>query len=231
MCSEGQIQKVLSQTYSRKEGESMGKSKIYGYGEDSLTLRKLTKDLDGVLRELKDESSPEQCLVLYRPSFGRGRGGVFGEFDAILATPRAIYLIESKWVRQSLKNGLRIRKEQMLRHTIFQEYYKELKDWEFPDCEGDEVQEKWESFRKKKKNIRVGGDSKKIPTINHTLAKNILYVMWKLQQFGKKERIKNVLILFGSRELTNSVPNSIDGFEIVLKIDDRECSKGWVELP
>lgn len=45
--------------------------RIFGYGEDALTLWFLNKKTSTVLEEFKDKTSPSDCLVFYRPSFGR----------------------------------------------------------------------------------------------------------------------------------------------------------------
>jgi hypothetical protein len=68
--------------------------KLCGYGEDALTTR-----LDQVLRELDDETNPQEAVVFYRPSFGRAAkkpSVQFGEFDAIVATTKRLHLLESK---------------------------------------------------------------------------------------------------------------------------------------
>ena len=77
---------------------------LLGYGEDGLTLWAIKNRLDTILDKLKDDSDPNNCLVYYRPSFGR-RGGLksaqFGEFDFILLSEHGIYLVESKWDKLS----------------------------------------------------------------------------------------------------------------------------------
>jgi hypothetical protein len=45
---------------------------VIGYGEDALTYHMLTTRLDEVLKELQDPSDPSNCVLFYRPSFGRG---------------------------------------------------------------------------------------------------------------------------------------------------------------
>lgn len=72
-------------------------SKIFGYGEDALTLWALKQHTSNILEEFQDKTPISNCLIFYRPSFGRGFGSVFGEFDAILVSRENIYLIESKW--------------------------------------------------------------------------------------------------------------------------------------
>ncbi|QDT79203.1 hypothetical protein Mal35_26580 [Gimesia maris] len=94
------------------------------YGEDGLTLAAVTEHLPGLLAELGDQTDPDECLVLYRPSFGRSggeTGASFGEFDAILATTKKVYLIESKWIRSRIgDNTIHLAFNQVLRHSIFE---------------------------------------------------------------------------------------------------------------
>ena len=74
--------------------------KLYGYGEDGMTLWALTNDLGEILSQLKDTTPPGDCLAFYRPSFGRAsaRGGhAFGEPDFVVCTQQAVYIGEAKW--------------------------------------------------------------------------------------------------------------------------------------
>jgi hypothetical protein len=94
------------------------------YGEDGLTLWALTCRLQKVLDKLEDRSDRSRCIVVYRPSFGRSGGSEsaqFGEFDAILITPLAVYLIESKWdnVSNARKDRVVLDDVQITRHRIF----------------------------------------------------------------------------------------------------------------
>lgn len=80
--------------------EGINGMKILGYGEDALTLWALKNKMPDILACVRDTSSAEECLVLFRPSFGRSGGPTssqFGEFDFILATPRGVHLGETKW--------------------------------------------------------------------------------------------------------------------------------------
>jgi hypothetical protein len=102
-------------------------SKILGYGEDALTLWALKEQLRKILDVFKDSTNVEDCLIFYRPSFGRSGGkhsAEFGEFDAIVASKEKYYLIESKWDNHSNyeKDSVRLRDEQVLRHEIFTWY-------------------------------------------------------------------------------------------------------------
>ena len=103
---------------------------IYGYGEDALTFAVLTNNIPQILSRLDDPSGQDLCRIFYRPSFGRralaGRAE-FGEFDAIVSTPRAIYLIEAKWDGASEldENVLRLRPEQVRSHRVLRSYIRE----------------------------------------------------------------------------------------------------------
>ena len=92
--------------------------------EDAFTLWGLKRRLTDILKSFQDKTAPSDCLIFYRPSFGRsGRedSAEFGEFDAILVSSENIYPIESKWDNLSrFKNGkITIRPEQKMRHCIF----------------------------------------------------------------------------------------------------------------
>ena len=100
---------------------------IMGYGEDALTLWALKNQLRKILDPFKDATDVGDCLIFYRPSFGRSGGpdsAEFGEFDAIVASREKYYLIESKWDNHSnyAKESVDLRDEQILRHEVFTWY-------------------------------------------------------------------------------------------------------------
>ena len=49
-------------------------NRIFGYGEDAFTLWALRHKKAEILAESQDNTLPSDCLVFYRPSFGRGDG-------------------------------------------------------------------------------------------------------------------------------------------------------------
>jgi len=123
-------------------------TRLIGYGEDALTYWAITSKLDEILRTLGDKSYPSATVILYRPSFGR-RGSTisqttdkeqlnaeFGEFDAILGTQQAVYLIESKWDSPSRTRDypITLNRVQSRRHEIMRWYLEtwrasKPKDW------------------------------------------------------------------------------------------------------
>jgi len=156
--------------------------KILGYGEDALTLWAMRNCITDVLRRFRDETPPSDCMVFYRPSFGR-RGGSksteFGEFDAIVASSKNVYLIESKWDNLANAENRRIvlKNEQKLRHELFAWY---LTHW----------------------------SKKRIPKTGSILAVNLQYVLKVLQSRCKplsKQNVKNVLVFFSKEKTKPSV--------------------------
>ena len=100
--------------------------RILGYGEDALTYWALSRHLPEVIGQapLNDQSAKDaKVLLIYRPSVGRAGGNAsaqFGEFDAIVGTRNAVYLIESKWTGEPIINGhVILAARQILRHQIF----------------------------------------------------------------------------------------------------------------
>jgi len=46
-------------------------SEILGYGEDAFTFWALKRHLAKILDELTDKTEPSDCLIFFRPGFGR----------------------------------------------------------------------------------------------------------------------------------------------------------------
>lgn len=68
-----------------------------------------------MLTKLYDDSNHKDCLVLYRPSFGRKTG--LGEFDFIIFSTNAIYFGESKLALESYKRiSIKLKPCQIKRH-------------------------------------------------------------------------------------------------------------------
>jgi hypothetical protein len=163
------------------------------YGEDALTLWALSRKTKDILTSVEDESSPNDALVLFRPSFGR-KGGLgrtqFGEFDFIIATPYAVHLGESKWIRSRKApcQNIKLKENQVLRHIVFSEYYKiwiTRPDWI------------WDAFLQKCTDIFENKHiSKSAPYKGSLLAKslhNTLSIIDKVS--NRSSRINNILLL------------------------------------
>jgi hypothetical protein len=170
-------------------------SEILGYGEDALTLWALKRRLSAILNHFKDSSSPSDCLVFYRPSFGRHakeNSSVFGEFDAIIASPQNIYLVESKWdnLVESKKDEFVIRRQQQTRHQIFKWY---LTHWK------KKYANKWADFIEEQQSTFNFG-RKTIAPVDSLLAKNLEFVLNKLLErcgaFSSENNVKNILLFF-----------------------------------
>lgn len=175
-------------------------TKIFGYGEDALTLWAPKNHLSRLLNKYRDQTDPEKCLVFYRPSFGRAAGNnssEFGEFDAIVASQEKIYLIESKWdnAGKAKKSKQIIKPVQVLRHKIFSWY---LTNWH----------RKRKFTEEQNKNFKKTFHNKPIAPPKSLLAENLEFILNKLlnhcRKFQGKTSIRNVLIFFYTRK---SKPN------------------------
>lgn len=168
---------------------------IIGYGEDALTYWVLTQRLDEFLNKLGDRSKPQECLLFYRPSFGR-RGGEnraeFGEFDSIVATPQAIYLIESKWDSSSETRGdtITLHKTQEIRHDIFRWYFHHI-------IKSSTLN--WETFIATQQSMfKKSFNNKLLAPPKSVLSENIMFVIDKLSKYG--DHLINVLLYIHKRD-------------------------------
>jgi hypothetical protein len=163
-----------------------GTMPIIGYGEDGLTYWALTNKLQDILDNFQDNST--ECTAYYRVSCGRSGGkksSQFGEFDAILATPQKIYLIESKWDNGGRPPQVLVLKEvQTLRHLIFTWL---LQRWR------EDPQANWQAFRKNAIDAFTQEfPNRQLARSGKLLARNLEYLLPKLT--GKE--IVNVLLYF-----------------------------------
>jgi hypothetical protein len=184
-------------------------SKVFGYGEDALTLWLLRNQPQKILDRFNDKTEPAECLAFYRPSFGRSGGpgsAEFGEFDAILASKENIYLIESKWDnrRPNTKTELMLKPEQTERHEVFRWY---LSNW------SQKYSNDWEAFAKDKGTEFISG--KKIAPPKSLLAVNLQHVLSQLNEHCHKcDNVKNVLLFFHGPK-SKSPKKTSEGFSIV----------------
>jgi hypothetical protein len=155
---------------------------ILGYGEDGLTLAFFCNSLGGFLERLGDGSDSNNCFVYYRASFGRGGG--FGEIDAIVVTPIKIYLCESKWNdrERSRVQCVQLDQAQVRRNQVFQQI---VSAWL------EEIPESWEDFCEQH---AAGFAGFQLPGVESTLAKNLLSIVNRLQ--GNERPFEHVLIYF-----------------------------------
>ena len=192
---------------------------IFGYGEDALTLWALQSKLSNILshKYIQDETPLSDCVIFYRPSFGRqGKEGssIFGEFDAIVATKHNVYLIESKWdnLAEITNEEYNLRSEQMLRHRVFKWY---LTHW------NNKYAGNWKAFiAENRENFDLRKDGKEIAKEQTLLARNLELVLTKLHnQCGsiKPDKIKNVLFYFHNSR--DNPPTKTNSQFIIIPID------------
>jgi hypothetical protein len=203
--------------------------KILGYGEDALTLWALKNHMSKILERFEDKSDPSKCLVFYRPSFGRAGGknsSEFGEFDAIVVSPKNIYLVESKWDNLSNNENykVKIKNVQQLRHDIFSWY---LTHWH------KKYVGRWENFVKEQE-LHFKFKKKLLKKKNSLLRRNLEFILNELlehcKQFSGKDNIKNVLLFFYKDGDKPKVPDKIETFNLV-KIDySKELKENFITL-
>lgn len=205
--------------------------KILGYGEDALTLWALKHRTSDILESFQDQTAPSDCLIFYRPSFGRhskGGSAVFGEFDAILVSSENIYLIESKWdnLLRFKKDEIILDKEQKLRHRIFSWY---ITHWDKKYCNN------WESFVKEHQyEFQKKFRRKNIAPTGSLLATNLEFILNKLlehcKRFSSRDNIKNVLVFFYNKE-KYTPPSTINRAFKLVSIDySQEITGNFVTL-
>lgn len=165
---------------------------MYVYGEDGLTLWALKRKLGCILKQAGDNSSAEECIVFYRPSFGRSGGNKsaqFGEFDFIILSKKTLYLGESKWDRSSENNNgvVTLRNEQLIRHNLFKTYVEEwfVKNYEDWDSFANHVADKFVSH------------NKRIAPSGSLLSENLITILKIIKShFNSCPQVINLLLIF-----------------------------------
>jgi hypothetical protein len=184
-------------------------NKILGYGEDALTMWALKNCISKILHKLNDDSNPSNCLIFFRPSFGRSGGkerAEFGEFDAILSSLENVYLIESKWDRflQNKKDEIKLSNGQTLRHKIFSWYFKNWNPQQYSD---------WKGFSNALQgDFRSNFPARKIAPEKSRLSRNLELVLRKLHYHCEKDKApRNVLFYFLDRNRSKEISKVISG--------------------
>lgn len=204
-------------------------SRIFGYGEDALTLWALKQHTSSILDEFQDRTPISNCLIFYRPSFGRhskANSSVFGEFDAILVSKESIYLIESKWdnLTEFSNSEFLLREEQTLRHKIFSWY---LTHW------SKNYLHNWQTFiNEHQEDFKFG--NKTIAPEDSLLARNLELILDKLQgncrSYPSEKNIKNVLLFFYNAEKSKPPTKTNDAFKLIPIEYNREIKGNFVTL-
>jgi len=201
---------------------------ILGYGEDALTLWALKHRMSEILSKLNDKTSPSDCIVFYRPSFGRSGGAdssEFGEFDAILVSLENIYLIESKWDNLSASKSEKnlVRPVQGLRHQIFSWYMAHWKEKHVQNWKGF-VDEKGQDFRNKfNKPIASSG------LLAENLGFTLETILKHCKEFTGERNIKNVIMFFYKRRL-DALPIKPKDFTLVTIDYSQDITGNFVRM-
>lgn len=220
--------------------------KVFGYGEDALTLWALTYKTKEVLCQLGDGSSRDDLTLIYRPSFGR-KGGAnsaqFGEFDFILGTPKALYLGEAKWDKspevrkwdagkpkrdKTLIPGklcIELRDEQSNRHNVFKDYYKE---WISEDWNGHDL----DFLKAVQERLQRSKLEKAVPPPTSILFNNLKAVLELCAKSTNRSReVRNVLLVIDTTgDLNLSQSNCPPDFKLVYIKASKCLEKGLIPL-
>jgi hypothetical protein len=191
--------------------------RLYGYGEDALTLWALTEKLGTILGKLGDDTDPASCVVFYRPSFGR-RGGEnssqFGEFDFTILSQERLYLGESKWDGSPLKvedGVLKLEGNQTRRHEIFKAY---VRHWAFGEYRD------WEVFRQEAEPL-IG---RPIPGKNSRLASNLRTILAAIGEYYASEpSTLDVLLYFHHGDEAGQILEEAPGDFKLVRLDYSEA--------
>jgi hypothetical protein len=202
---------------------------VIGYGEDGLTCWALTRHLSivaGVL-EPTDQNSPENCILFFRPSFGRKGGpkrSEFGEFDSILLTKQNAYLFEGKWQETaefigSHPGALLLDEVQFTRHRILRWISRRWHDegWHQRPSPA------WEAYymaHEASFAAEFGGKPLVKPTARQS--RNLEYL---LRQIGERE-IRDVLLYFHS----SNHPRAESVMQKVGKGRDKSAVRGRLDF-
>ena len=172
--------------------------KVYAYGEDALTLWAIKNKVPEILGKLGDKTKVDECKIFFRPSFGRGGKGTFGEFDFIILSDDKLYLGESKWdgaKKAKAKVHIKFKQQQLRRHEIFKWYIEkiiEIKEILKEEC--------WSTFKKNNdRDFAISFPAKTIPKLDKNGSKPLLVenLITVLKLIGKKpDKIVDVLLYF-----------------------------------
>lgn len=194
-------------------------SQIICYGEDALTYWAITSKLYDILRTLGDNSFPSATIMFYRPSFGRrGSSGThankeqlsaeFGEFDTILGTQQAVYLVESKWDSSSKPRDywITLKGVQSRRHEIMRWY---LKTWRMSPPKD------WITFVTQHETaFQTLFPGNKLATADSRLAQNLEFVLKTLGKCGA--HVQDVLLFIGQASSQKPIGVKPDSFKLVI---------------
>ena len=167
--------------------------RVFAYGEDGLTLKTTKERLGEILHELGDKSNPSDCAVFFRPSLGRGTTG-YGEFDAIIISPKKAYIVEAKWDDKGRKKKIsRLEENQIRRHDILKwlsQNWDGEEEWDtFAEKYNPEFEEEFTLDSPSKEGAKV---AKSIQPLHKDLGQNTHII---LEEIGNNE-IEDVLLIF-----------------------------------
>jgi hypothetical protein len=197
----------------------------FGYGEDSFTFIALNYRLDEILEKLGDKSDPE--VFFYRPSLGRGLN--VGEFDGIISTKNAIFLIEAKWMNRPRRTAFSLSVAQRRRHEIFSGLIKLWCNYAeshgYPTCWND-FDSNLSNWDRKNFRTRYNG---KFPAEDTLLSRNIFFIMDSIKPL--KKTLSNVLLVHKTIDYPYTCDCQEPGFRQIILKHDVLSDTGFADLP
>jgi len=202
--------------------------KIYGYGEDALTLWSLTTGLSEFLRQCDDSTPTDDKTVYFRPSFGRrapnphGKPSVFGEFDAIVTTHKAHYLVEAKWNTSSEldEDILTVESRQCRRHGVLRWY---VENWKKSQPIS------WSEFRSSFRELfEATFGTLTIPTPGTKLAKNLEFILSALVE--QDLPLFDVLLFITVKPSVQPKAVRPERFRLVVMTAENAGGDGFIDL-
>lgn len=200
--------------------------KILAYGEDSLTLWALNNKLPLILNLLTDNTDPSDCIIFFRPSFGRSGGSKtsqFGEFDFIIFSNLRLYLGESKWDKSpEIKDGvIELRNKQVQRHKLFESYVDKWYGHNYT----------WDMFWAKESNNF--SFEKPLAPKGSLLANNLETILTMINRYYQhKPDVKNVLLYLHDNQ-QHALPNKVSDCFVLVNIsysDGKYKNSNYVTL-
>jgi hypothetical protein len=206
--------------------------RLLGYGEDLLTLWAIKERTGTILKKFEDKTPTTECLVFYRPSFGKTskeHSPELGEFDAIIASRQNIYLVESKGDNlTNNKTKPSLKKEQLLWHEVFAWY---LVNW------NKKYTGQWQNFVND--NIHAfNATKKKLPTHqnekNKLSIENLEFTLEKLKDhckdFRSRANIKNVILFFYNSQTTKPPTETNPDYTLIPIDYNKKLDANYIQL-
>jgi hypothetical protein len=194
-------------------------SQITCYSEDELTFWAITSKLGEIFQTLDDKSLPADAIVIYRPGFSwwgnigpdakkEQLSAEFSECNAILGTPQAVYMVESRWDTSPKTHDdfIKLKAVQIRRHKIMRWY---LETWQVSQPKD------WITFVAQQETaFQTQFLGNKMALVDSRLAQKLEFVMRLLCKCGA--HVHDVLLFVGQVSSSKPIGVKSDSFSLVM---------------